>query len=156
MELDSTTHCWSMLLFHSTIFVFHLASLHHSKFISSTPCLTIDCWGQVFAMHCYFVLGSTREESNIMLALPSTPCWYSSMIWWGGQSSKWDRGRGVMAPRTFFLCCTKILCAPHCSWCCPQHHLTFPYYIKRYTTSTSIDGSRLHYTLPIHPWPSYI
>ena len=107
-------------LFHSTIFLFHLASLHHTKCMYSTPCLTMDCWGQVFAMHCYFIPGSTRQESNIMSAFPSIPCWYSSMIWWGGKAAKEIEAEVWWLHEHFFLCCTKILCAPHCSGCWPN------------------------------------
>ena len=53
------------------------------------------------------------------------------------------------------LCCSKVVCAPHCSWCCPTPFYSF-IYIMHYITSRSINGSRLYYTLLIHAWLSDI
>ena len=60
------------------------------------------------------------EQSNIMLAFPSIPCWDWSMIWWGDKTVKEIEAEVWGLHVYSFLCCTKILCAPHCSWCCPH------------------------------------
>ena len=90
------------------------------------------------------------QDSFMLLALPSIPCW----DW----SSKGDQGRGVRAPHLFFsMMYQNTLCSP-LQLMLPPPHLTFPHDIMRltYITRTSANGSRLYYTLPIQSWLSCI
>ena len=79
---------------------------------------------------------------------------------WGGGVSCWtiQHHDGLLSHSIctiFFSVPTKVLCAPHCGWCCPIPPHSFKY-IMHYIASTSTNGRRLYYTLSIHSWFSLI
>ena len=88
MEVDPTTHCWSILDSVTS------KQYHIELYIGMGR--MISCW-------------------------PSLPLHVETEIWFEGEGKAVEeieaevRGLHVYS----FLCCTKVFCAPHCSWCCP-------------------------------------
>ena len=131
MEVNSTTHCWSILdsatskQCHILLYILYIGM---NRIVSCWPSLPYHVETKAW----FEVEVSAAELVNTMVAFSST-----------------------VYVRYSPLCLPKYSVLPTVADAAPPH-LTLSYYIVRYTASTSINGSSLYYTLPIHSWFSYI
>ena len=94
-------------------------------------------------MHVSYSFIYCHEQSNIMLAFPSIPCWDSSMIWWGGKAVKEIEGQKCDGSTSILFCAVPKYSVLPTVADAALSHLTLSYYIMRCIASTSINGSRL-------------
>ena len=128
MEVEPTTHCWSILDSVTSKQYHILLYIGMGRIVPCWPSLPhhveTKAWFEVEVL--------AAELVNTMVAFsPTVYVRYSS------------------------LCLPKYSVLPTVADAAPPH-LTLSYYIMCYIASTSINGNRLYYTLPIHSWFSYI